>query len=185
MHNRARMVAASFLVKDLLIPWQEGARWFWETLVDADLAQNSMGWQWTSGCGADAAPYFRVFNPISQGAKFDPEGSYVRQWVPELAALPDQWLHQPHLAPAEIRKRAGVILDETYPSPIISHTAARERALAAYARLKESSALALSAKPALLDAPRPPEPQGRVSAPAHSAPRPLAAAIHGTRSRNR
>jgi deoxyribodipyrimidine photo-lyase len=136
MHNRVRMVVASFLVKDLLIPWQDGARWFWDTLVDADLAQNTLGWQWTSGCGADAAPYFRVFNPISQGAKFDPAGSYVRRWVPELAALPDEWIHQPHLAAPEILARAGVELDVTYPRPIISHTAARERALAAYSRLK-------------------------------------------------
>jgi deoxyribodipyrimidine photo-lyase len=136
MHNRVRMVVASFLVKDLLVSWQEGARWFWDTLVDADLAQNSLGWQWTSGCGADAAPYFRVFNPISQGAKFDPTGAYVRRWVPELAAMPDEWIHQPHLAPPEVLHRSGVELDADYPRPIISHTSARERALAAYSRLK-------------------------------------------------
>ena len=95
MHNRVRMVVASFLVKDLLIPWQEVRRWFWDTLVDADLANNTLGWQWTAGCGADAAPYFRIFNPVSQGEKFDPEGVYVRRWIPELGDLPTKWIHKP------------------------------------------------------------------------------------------
>ncbi len=139
MHNRVRMVVASFLVKDLLISWQEGARWFWDTLVDADLAQNTLGWQWTAGCGADAAPYFRIFNPVSQGEKFDPQGAYIRRWVPELAALPDPWVHQPHAAPAEVLSRSGVVLGKTYPHPIVSHAIAREVALETYNRLKKPS----------------------------------------------
>jgi deoxyribodipyrimidine photo-lyase len=133
MHNRVRMVAASFLVKHLLIPWQEGAAWFWDTLVDADLANNTMGWQWSAGCGADAAPYFRIFNPVIQGEKFDPEGEYVRRWVPELAKVPAKWIHQPWKAPPTVLGGAGVELGMTYPNPIISHQAARERALAAMA----------------------------------------------------
>jgi deoxyribodipyrimidine photo-lyase len=137
MHNRVRMVVGSFLVKDLMIPWQEGARWFWDTLVDADLAQNTLGWQWTAGCGADAAPFFRVFNPTGQGEKFDPRGAYVRRWVPELAALPDEWIHKPHQAPPEVLTRAGIKLGATYPEPVINHAIAREVALEAYARLKE------------------------------------------------
>ena len=136
MHNRVRMVAASFLVKDLMISWQEGARWFWDTLVDADLAQNTLGWQWTAGCGADAAPYFRVFNPYGQGEKFDPRGDYVRRWVPELAKLPDEWVHRPHEAPPAVLARAGVEPGRNYPPPIVSHGIAREVALEAFARLK-------------------------------------------------
>jgi deoxyribodipyrimidine photo-lyase len=136
MHNRVRMIVASFLVKDLLLSWQEGAAWFWDTLVDADLAQNTLGWQWTAGCGADAAPYFRVFNPISQGEKFDPRGDYVRRWCPELKDLPDEWLHQPWHAPADILARAGVELDRTYPVPIVSHGIAREVALEAFSRIR-------------------------------------------------
>ena len=131
MHNRVRMVAASFLVKHLLITWQEGAAWFWDTLVDADLANNTMGWQWVAGCGADAAPYFRVFNPVLQGEKFDPTGSYVRRWIPELAKLPDEWIHKPSLAPGPILARAGIHLGTTYPHPLIDHDQARRRALAA------------------------------------------------------
>ena len=140
MHNRVRMIVASFLVKDLLLPWQEGARWFWDTLVDADLAQNTLGWQWTAGCGADAAPYFRVFNPTSQGEKFDPHGHYVRKWCPELAKLPDKWLHQPHTAPAEILRAAEVERGHNYPLPVVSHAIAREVALEAFARIKGSAA---------------------------------------------
>lgn len=139
MHNRVRMVAASFLVKDLLLPWQLGAKWFWDTLVDADLAQNTLGWQWTAGCGADAAPYFRIFNPVSQGEKFDPQGDYVRRWVPELARLPVEWIHQPWTAPAQVLARAGIELDRHYPSPIVSHAIAREVALEAYAQIKSRS----------------------------------------------
>ena len=133
MHNRVRMVVASFLVKNLLVPWQEGARWFWDTLVDADLANNTLGWQWTAGCGADAAPFFRIFNPVSQGEKFDPQGNYVRRWVPELARLPDAWIHQPWQAPPAALTAAGVELGRTYPRPIVSHLVSREVALEAYA----------------------------------------------------
>ncbi len=136
MHNRVRMIVASFLVKDLLLPWQAGARWFWDTLVDADLASNTLGWQWAAGCGADAAPYFRIFNPVSQGTRFDPQGTYVRQWVPELAALPDQWLHQPWAAPAASLAAAGVRLGSNYPHPRVEHASARRAALQALATLK-------------------------------------------------
>jgi deoxyribodipyrimidine photo-lyase len=139
MHNRVRMIVASFLVKDLLLPWQSGARWFWDTLVDADLAQNTLGWQWTAGCGADAAPYFRVFNPTSQGEKFDPKGDYVRRWCPELAKLPAEYIHKPHAAPSEILRAAGVELGRNYPKPIVDHAKAREVALAAFARVKLGS----------------------------------------------
>lgn len=136
MHNRVRMVVASFLVKDLLIPWQEGARWFWDTLVDADLASNTLGWQWTAGCGADAAPFFRIFNPVNQGEKFDPLGDYVRLWVPELKRLPDKWIHQPWRAKPEILEAAGVLLGETYPEPVVNHGTARDRAMDVYRRMK-------------------------------------------------
>lgn len=139
MHNRVRMIAASFLVKDLLIPWQRGEAWFWDTLVDADLANNAAGWQWVAGCGADAAPYFRIFNPVSQGEKFDPKGDYVRRWVPELAGLPDDAIHRPWEASAEVLNKAGVILGESYPHPIVDHKAARARALAGYEKVKEAS----------------------------------------------
>lgn len=136
MHNRVRMIVASFLVKDLLVSWTEGTRWFWDTLVDADLAQNTLGWQWSAGCGADAAPYFRVFNPVSQGEKFDPDGSYVRHWCPELAKLPDEWLHQPWQAPVEIIKSIGLQLGQDYPQPIVAHDLARKSALAAFAKIR-------------------------------------------------
>jgi deoxyribodipyrimidine photo-lyase len=136
MHNRVRMIAASFLTKHLLLPWQTGARWFWDTLVDADLASNSASWQWVAGCGADAAPYFRIFNPILQGQKFDPTGAYVRQFVPEISGLPDTYLHQPWTAPDDVLARAGVRLGDTYPRPIVAHDAARQRALEAFATIK-------------------------------------------------
>lgn len=137
MHNRVRMVAASFLVKDLLIPWQKGAQWFWDTLVDADLANNTMGWQWVAGSGADAAPYFRIFNPVSQGERFDPQARYVRKWVPELAGLPDKWIHHPWNAPEEELRRAGIVLGKNYPKPVIDHDYARRRALAAYQQIRK------------------------------------------------
>ncbi|TVR94793.1 MAG: deoxyribodipyrimidine photo-lyase [Wenzhouxiangellaceae bacterium] len=127
MHNRVRMVVASFLTKNLLIPWQEGAKWFWDTLVDADLGNNTQGWQWTAGCGADAAPYFRVFNPVLQGEKFDPQGDYVRRWCPELAKRPAKRIHHP-LADGE---RCG-----DYPRPIVDLKGSRERALAAYQSMR-------------------------------------------------
>lgn len=132
MHNRARMVVASMLTKNLLIPWQTGARWFWDTLVDADLAGNTLGWQWTAGCGADAAPYFRVFNPVHQGQRFDPDGVYVRHWCPELARLPDKYLQQPWTAPQTVLAAAGVRLGIDYPRPIVDLAQSRARALAAW-----------------------------------------------------
>jgi deoxyribodipyrimidine photo-lyase len=132
MHNRVRMVTGSFLVKDLRVSWLQGARWFWDTLLDADLANNTLGWQWVAGCGADAAPYFRIFNPVSQGEKFDPDGAYVRRWVPEIAGLASKWIHKPWLAPPEGLANAGVVLGKTYPRPIVDHTAARREALAAF-----------------------------------------------------
>jgi deoxyribodipyrimidine photo-lyase len=138
MHNRVRMVAASFLVKHLLIDWREGEKWFWDTLVDADPGSNPANWQWVAGCGADAAPYFRVFNPILQGEKFDPDGVYVRRWVPELAHLPNGVIHQPWSAtPLELAS-SGVALGSTYPEPIIDHQKGRERALAAYAKVRNA-----------------------------------------------
>lgn len=138
MHNRVRMIVASFLTKDLLLPWQRGAEWFWDTLLDADLAANSLNWQWCAGCGADAAPYFRIFNPVSQGEKFDPAGAYVRHWVPELSRLPDRWLHRPWEAPPLVRLEAGVELGGNYPAPWVDHKQAREAALQAYAQLKKN-----------------------------------------------
>ena len=140
MHNRVRMIVGSFLVKDLLVPWQQGEAWFWDTLVDADLANNAASWQWVAGCGADAAPYFRVFNPITQGEKFDPEGDYVRTWVPELAKLPNEFLHHPWDASEGTLRAAGVQLGVNYPKPIVDHGAARKRALAAFEEIKKGAA---------------------------------------------
>jgi deoxyribodipyrimidine photo-lyase len=138
MHNRVRMVVASFLVKHLLIDWREGEQWFWDTLVDADAGSNPANWQWVAGCGADAAPYFRVFNPVLQGEKFDSDGSYVKRWVPELAQLPDKFVHQPWEAtPLELAS-AGVTLGQTYPHPIVDHRKGRERALKAYEKVRAS-----------------------------------------------
>ncbi len=139
MHNRVRMVTASFLVKHLLIHWSRGAAWFWDTLVDADRASNWASWQWVAGCGADAAPFFRIFNPILQGTKFDPLGDYVRRWVPELADLPAEWIHHPWEAPGAILARAGVSLGSTYPAPIVDHAKARARALAAYGSIRKEA----------------------------------------------
>ena len=139
MHNRVRMVAASFLVKHLLTDWRVGEKWFWDTLVDADAGSNPANWQWVAGSGADAAPYFRVFNPILQGEKFDPDGAYIRRWVPELARLPKGLIHQPWRATPLELAGAGVELGKTYPHPIIDHKAGRERALAAYAKIRGAS----------------------------------------------
>jgi deoxyribodipyrimidine photo-lyase len=135
MHNRVRMVAASFLVKHLLIDWRAGERWFWDTLIDADAASNAASWQWVAGSGADAAPYFRIFNPVLQGEKFDPDGAYVRRWVPELAELPASLIHKPWKASAGELAAADVHLGQTYPKPIVEHEAARQRALAAFSAI--------------------------------------------------
>jgi deoxyribodipyrimidine photo-lyase len=136
MHNRVRMIVASFLTKNLLIPWQEGARWFWDTLVDADLANNTMGWQWTAGCGADAAPYFRVFNPVLQGEKFDRDGAYVRRWVPELAKLDERYVHKPWSAGPEVLAAADITLGVNYPEPMVDLRDSRARALGAWQRVR-------------------------------------------------
>jgi deoxyribodipyrimidine photo-lyase len=133
MHNRVRMVTGSFLVKNLLLHWQHGEAWFRDCLVDADLAANSASWQWVAGCGADAAPYFRIFNPVLQGRRFDPDGAYMRRFVPELAGLPDRWLFAPWEAPAAVLQAAGVTLGENYPRPVVDLATSRQRALAAYA----------------------------------------------------
>jgi deoxyribodipyrimidine photo-lyase len=137
MHNRVRMIAASYLVKHLLIPWQRGEQWFADTLVDYDGAANAASWQWVAGCGADAAPYFRIFNPVLQGAKFDPEGIYVRRYVPELAKLPDKDIHAPWEADPVTLLAAGVKLGATYPRPVIGVNEGRVNALAAYERIKK------------------------------------------------
>jgi deoxyribodipyrimidine photo-lyase len=136
MHNRVRMIVASFLIKDLLIDWQSGEHWFWDTLVDADLASNAASWQWVTGCGADAAPYFRVFNPTIQGTKFDPDGSYVRRWVPEISRLPDRLIHTPWMAKPIELEDAGIELGRNYPEPIVDHAMARNRALEKYKLLR-------------------------------------------------
>lgn len=128
MHNRVRMITASFLIKDLFIPWQQGQEWFWERLVDADLANNAANWQWVAGCGFDAAPFFRIFNPTLQGEKFDAQGVYIKQWVPELAKVPEKWIHQPW--------KAGIELD--YPKPLVNHHEARDRALAEFKALRSA-----------------------------------------------
>lgn len=137
MHNRVRMVVGSFLTKHLGLDWRAGAAWFNDTLFDADLANNTLGWQWVAGCGADAAPYFRIFNPTAQGEKFDPQGDYIRRWVPELAELPSPWLHAPADAPRDVLVRAGVRIGETYPAPIVEHKAARQAALDRYEAIKK------------------------------------------------
>ncbi len=139
MHNRVRMVAASFLIKHLLIDWRRGQDWFWDTLVDADLANNAASWQWVAGSGADASPYFRIFNPTTQSERFDPDGAYVRRWVPELARLPNAHIHAPAEAPAAALVDAGVRIGETYPAPIVDHGAARARALAAFEHVKAAA----------------------------------------------
>ncbi|MCX7058936.1 MAG: deoxyribodipyrimidine photo-lyase [Proteobacteria bacterium] len=136
MHNRVRMVAASFLIKNLQQPWLDGARWFHDTLVDADLASNTAGWQWTAGCGADAAPFYRIFNPVLQSERFDPARGYLRRWLPELARLPAEWLHRPFLAPAAVLAAAGVRLGQDYPVPLVDLAGSRDRALAAWQQIR-------------------------------------------------
>ncbi|MDP3524355.1 MAG: FAD-binding domain-containing protein, partial [Hoeflea sp.] len=139
MHNRVRMVVASFLTKHLMIDWREGEAWFWDTLVDADPASNAASWQWVAGSGADAAPYFRIFNPVLQGEKFDPDGAYVRANLPELGKMPSRFIHRPWEAPDSVLLAAGVRLGKNYPEPIIDHQAARQRALAAYQQIKDAA----------------------------------------------
>ncbi|HXI86161.1 MAG TPA: deoxyribodipyrimidine photo-lyase [Parvularculaceae bacterium] len=129
VHNRVRMIAASFLVKDLLIDWREGERWFRDTLLDADAANNPANWQWVAGCGADASPWIRIFNPVTQGERFDPDGDYVRRFVPELANVPSRFIHRPWEAPGEVLAKAGVTLGADYPNPLVDHAEARRRAL--------------------------------------------------------
>jgi len=136
MHNRVRMVVASLLTKNLRQHWLEGARWFWDTLVDASLANNTLGWQWTAGCGADAAPYFRIFNPVLQAERYDPARTYIRRWIPEIARLPDGYVHRPWLAPARVLATAGVQLGRDYPQPLVDFPASRNAALSAYATIK-------------------------------------------------
>ena len=139
MHNRVRMIVASFLTKHLLVHWLEGERWFWDCLLDADIASNACSWQWVAGSGADAAPYFRIFNPIAQGQKFDPEGEYVKRWCPELTDMPKKFVHAPWEAPAMTLASAGVELGKTYPEPIVDHKTARQGALDAYEVIKKAS----------------------------------------------
>lgn len=139
VHNRVRMIVASFLVKDLGQTWREGEDWFWDTLIDADLANNAAGWQWVAGCGADAAPYFRIFNPVLQGKKFDPEGRYVERWVPELSGLPAAMIHEPWRAPQSVLQQAGILLGRDYPLPLVDHSVARQQALALYQQIKGGS----------------------------------------------
>ena len=138
MHNRVRMVVGSFLVKNLLLHWHHGERWFWDCLVDADLANNSASWQWVAGCGADAAPYFRIFNPVTQGHKFDQDGVYTRKFVPELKSLANKYLFSPWEAPNDVLLDAGIILGEHYPTPIVDIKNSRERALEAYQSIRNT-----------------------------------------------
>ena len=138
MHNRVRMIVASFLTKNLQQHWRHGARWFWDTLVDADLANNTLGWQWVAGCGADAAPYYRVFNPVLQTERFDPQRAYIRRWIPEIAGLPDRWIHRPWLAPAAVLASHGIKLGVTYPLPLVDLQDSRASALASYRKARSA-----------------------------------------------
>ena len=132
MHNRVRMIVASFLTRNLLTDWHVGESWFWDTLLDADLANNIASWQWVTGCGSNTASYFRVFNPSLQSKKFDAEGHYIRQWVPELKDLPDEHIHEPHKAPQIYLDKAAIILGKTYPYPMVDHLKVRQRAMQHY-----------------------------------------------------
>ena len=133
------MIVASFLTKNGNLHWLNGARWFWDTLVDADLANNSMNWQWVAGCGVDAAPYFRIFNPVSQGKKFDADGEYVRQWVPELSALPARYIHEPWTTPGEIQKELKIEIGKDYPAPVLDISETRKQALSNYNQFRQNS----------------------------------------------
>jgi deoxyribodipyrimidine photo-lyase len=137
MHNRARMIVASFLVKDLLINWQWGERHFMQHLVDGDLASNNGGWQWTAGVGTDAAPYFRIFNPVLQSKKFDHAGQYIRRWLPQLTNVPDKYIHEPAIMPLALQKEIGCIIGQQYPAPVVDHKQARQRTLEAYGEAKQ------------------------------------------------
>ncbi len=139
MHNRVRMITASFLVKNLLVDWRSGAQYFWDALVDADLANNSCSWQWVAGSGADAAPYFRIFNPVTQSKKFDPDAKYIKQWIPELTDCPNKYIHDPSSAPSSELQYFGIGIGKTYPSAIVDLKASREAALNAYHSLKKIS----------------------------------------------
>lgn len=139
MHNRVRMITGSFLVKNLLLDWREGEKWFWDCLFDADLASNSASWQWVAGCGADAAPYFRIFNPVTQAKRFDPEGIYIRTYLPELTPLPNKYIHAPWEAPEDILSAAGVTLGVHYPNPLVDLKLSRQKALDAFASLKKGT----------------------------------------------
>lgn len=136
MHNRVRMIVASFLVKNLLMPWQVGERWFWDCLVDADVANNAASWQWVAGCGADAVPYFRIFNPVTQSEKFDPEGDYIRRYVPEISTLPKKYIHKPWEAPSAVLTQHNIKMGIDYPLPVIDLKASREKALSAFSGIK-------------------------------------------------
>jgi len=136
-HNRVRMICASFLIKHLLTDWRKGEDWYWDTLCEADPASNAASWQWVAGSGADASPYFRIFNPFGQGQKFDSQGEYVRKWVPEISKLPNKYIHTPWEAPTHVLAQAGVKLGSNYPKPLVDHKFARERALAAYKESRE------------------------------------------------
>lgn len=138
MHNRVRMIVGSFLTKDLFIDWRLGETWFWDTLVDADLANNAAGWQWIAGSGADAQPYFRIFNPLLQSQKFDPKGAYIRRWIPELAGLSDEAIHAPWLLDERILRKCGVALGQTYPHPIVDHGKQKAKALGYYQKIKKT-----------------------------------------------
>ncbi len=137
MHNRGRMIVASFLVKDLLINWQEGEAWFMRHLVDGDPAANNGGWQWTAGVGTDAAPYFRIFNPILQSKKFDPDGHFIRRWLPELEKVPVDYIHEPWLLPVDLQHKTGFKPGRDYPLPIVDHAQVKERTLRAYQKSKQ------------------------------------------------
>jgi len=134
-----RMIVASYLIKNLMVHWQHGAAWFWDTLLDADLANNSASWQWVAGSGADAAPYFRIFNPVTQAERFDPEGHYIRRYVPEIAALPGKHIFAPWTAPEQVLTMAGITLGTTYPAPLVDLKLSRERALAEYSATGNSA----------------------------------------------